>query len=144
MIEYGEIQEYHSFYKPNGELIDVATITVENGKFSAVTDKDGNQITEFTHVPETLHVKGIGNLMDGDIVKLKHMDKCFFRLKYGWHKNISNQVICSWYLVPSNIKDIPNPYSPDGHILTFYHEYLETIERVDYDRLRSSFIEGED
>ena len=71
-------------------------------------------------------------------------------MNYGWHTNVSNQTIYSWYLVPQENKDFfeeerkgffhkQEPNITNTGILTFYKEYLETIEVVQFKKDRNSF-----
>jgi hypothetical protein len=98
-------------------------------------------------------VLGIGFLIPGDIVKLKLTDCKEYELNFGWHTNISGQTIYSWYLTPKKIEDLfindrngihNNPDLADMNInnngiLTFYEEYLQTIEVVEFKKDRISF-----
>ena len=93
---------------------------------------------------------GIGFLIPGDIVKL-HIDNIYsYELNYGWHTNVSGQTIYSWYLKRLPVKDPfiddrkgfdrqPEPNIKENGILTFYKEYLNTIEVVSFTKNRNSF-----
>ena len=140
--------DYYSFYDVHGNLIDGNYISVNigsDGQFDVLTVDDG-VVTHYdrnlyTYTRESLYVLGVGYLIPGDIVKLRHTDDVYFEVGYGWHKNISNQEIYSWYLKPLEY-DNRNPYSPDGEILTLYREYLDTIELVEYTKDRRTFYIG--
>lgn len=55
-----------------------------------------------------LDVPGLGGALCGDLITLKIKNKISeFSLGFGWHINISNQKIYSWYLLPL-----------DGHLNT--------------------------
>lgn len=66
-----------------------------------------------------LDVPGIGYLRPGTKVKLDS-DKTLYLLQYGWHTNISNQTIYSWYLHP--IVEFSDKDKDD--------EYMSSPERV--------------
>jgi hypothetical protein len=87
---------------------------------------------------------GVGYLIPGDIVRLHLLDKRYYEVQYGWHTNVSNQTIHSWYLVPVNYDEVRKEvvYRTDSNILTLYKEYLDTIEVVDFKKNRSSFYVG--
>ena len=79
-------------------------------------------------------------------MKLK-IDSCRrYELNYGWHTNVSNQTIYSWYLKPitknCNNSDVFEHKDMDDSgtgILTFYKEYLKTIEVVEFTKDRNFF-----
>lgn len=152
--------QYFSFYDFNGDLIrgEIEAEITDNGQFGALTvEYDGETIIypkdTYTYTTECLYVLGIGFLIPGDIVKLKLTDYKEYELNFGWHTNISGQTIYSWYLVPRPIPDLFIEERNGIHnqidqvtmnidsngILTFYKEYLETIEVVEFKKDRLSF-----
>ena len=150
--------QYFSFYDIEGSLIRGDSISVsidENGQFNELSVTVDNITTTYernlyTYTTECLYVLGIGFLLPGDIVKLK-IDYCKeYELNYGWHTNVSGQTIYSWYLVPHPVKDYfkedrqglfhnVDPNITNTGILTFYKEYLDTIEVVEFRKDRNSF-----
>jgi hypothetical protein len=150
--------QYFSFYDSDGNLIrgDISVTIDDNGQFDALTAIDSEQVSHiytkdnYTYTTECLYVLGIGFLLPGDLVKLKINERDVYELNYGWHTNISNQTIYSWYLVPQKNDD----YFKDSRkgifresdinitntgILTFYKEFLQTIEVVEFRKDRNSF-----
>ena len=151
---------YFSFYDYKGDLIKgfLEVEITDSGQFGVLTcDLDGETIIypkdTYTYTTECLYVLGIGFLIPGDIVKLKLTDYKEYELNFGWHTNISGQTIYSWYLIPKKIEDLfindrngihNNPDLADMNInnngiLTFYKEYLQTIEVVEFKKDRISF-----
>ena len=153
---------YFSFYDLENKLIQGNTVSValdDNGQFDTLTvttEEDGQTVTEtytkdqYTYTTECLYVLGIGFLLPGDIVKLKINECNTYQLNYGWHTNISNQTIYSWYLVPQPTTDYfaydrkgifghCDPDITNTGILTFYKEFLQTIEVVEFRKDRNSF-----
>lgn len=149
---------YFSFYDLEGNLLQgsISVTFDDNGEFDVLTcEVDGTIYTylkdEYTYTTECLYVLGIGFLLPGDIVKLKVNEIDEYELNYGWHTNISNQTIYSWYLKPIHTTDL---FKDDRYglfnksdvnitntgILTFYKEFLETIEVVTFRKERNSFI----
>lgn len=151
---------YFSFYDTDGNLIK-GTIEItldDNGQFYQVKQTlDGiehiyNQ-DEFTYTTECLYVLGIGFLLPGDVVKLKIDADKKYELHFGWHTNISGQDIYSWYLVPIpehdyfydqrkgifNYSDLAEMNIESKGIMTFYKEYLHTIEVVEFRKDRMYF-----
>lgn len=153
---------YFSFYDLENNLIrgDRLSVTIDdNGQFDTLsvfnTVQDETLVEtytkdQYTYTTECLYVLGIGFLLPGDIVKLKINERDAYELNYGWHTNISNQTIYSWYLVPQKNED----YFADTRkgifresdinitntgILTFYKEFLQTIEVVEFRKDRNSF-----
>ena len=148
---------YFSFYDLSGNLIigDITATFTDDGQFDAITcEKDGMTVTynngQFSYTTACLYVLGIGFLIPGDIVKLK-IDSCkVYELNFGWHTNVSNQTIYSWYLKPIKIEDYfkderkglfneSDPNITNTGILTFYKEYLSTIEVVEFVKDRNYF-----
>lgn len=145
--------QYFSFYDSDGNLIrgSLEVSLDDNGQFDILTQIIDDETFiypkgTYTYTTECLYVLGIGFLIPGDIVKLK-IDSCKrYELNYGWHTNVSNQTIYSWYLKPitknCNNSDIFEQKDMDDSgtgILTFYKEYLKTIEVVEFTKDRNFF-----
>ena len=151
-LKQSDIIDYFSFYKLNGEYIpNVISVDIgKDGKFGNITAVDSEGVEtvysydEYNFTRESVFVLGVGYLIPGDIVKLHLIDKRSYEVRYGWHTNVSNQTIHSWYLVPVNVDEVTKEvsYLTDSKILTLYKEYLETIELVEYRHNRSSFYIG--
>lgn len=132
------------FYDLNGNLINASSMTFDSsGKPDTVTTENGDVFEkgQYTYTAESLYIDGIGYLVKGDIVKLTISSVTEYELNYGWHTNVSNQTIYSWYLKPvvvpdywqdekSCLNDDTVASKQDIGILTFYKQYLETIEVV--------------
>ena len=149
--------QYFSFYNNDGDLIrgDIQVSIDDNGQFDTVTSTLDDETYiytsgNFTYTTECLYILGIGFLIPGDKVKLKIDKPQVYELNYGWHTNISNQTIYSWYLTPVKTDDYfknerkglfneSEPNIINTGILTFYKEYLTTIELVEFVRDRNSF-----
>lgn len=152
--------QYFSFYDFNGDLIhgEIEAEITDNGQFGALTvEYEGETIIypkgTYTYTTECLYVLGIGFLIPGDIVKLKIDANKTYELNWGWHTNISGQTIYSWYLKPQLIPDyfyderngfntqidLVDMNIDSNGMLTFYKEYLDTIEVVQYKKDRISF-----
>lgn len=152
MLKQSDIVDYFSFYDKEGNyLSNVATVDIQvDGQFGTLTltDSEGEIITldrtEYDFTREAVFVLGVGYLIPGDLVKLHLLDKRTYEIRYGWHTNVSNQTIHSWYLVPVDYNMVTKEvvYRTDSDILTLYKEYLETIELVEYRKNRSSFYIG--
>lgn len=152
MLKQSDIIDYFSFYDLEGNyLSNVATVNVqEDGQFGDITYKDaeGELITltntEYTFTRETVYVLGVGYLIPGDIVKIHLLDNLTYEVGYGWHTNVSNQTIHSWYLKPVdyNIFTKEVAYKTCSKIITLQKHHLETIEVVEFKKNRSSFYIG--
>lgn len=151
-LKQSDIIDYFSFYTKSGDYIpDVVSVAInEYGQFGNITCKGKDDITteytpeEYDFTRETVFVLGVGYLIPGDIVRLHLLDKRYYEVHYGWHTNVSNQTIHSWYLVPVNYDEVRKEvvYRTESNILTLYKEYLDTIEVVDFKKNRSSFYKG--
>ena len=150
-LKQSDIIDYYSFYDLEGNyLSNVASVNINShGKFETITVTiDEEEVilfpNEYYYTRESVFVLGVGFLIPGDIVKLHLLDKRFYEVRYGWHINVSNQNIHSWYLVPVDYDIITKEvaYLTDSKILTLYREYLDTIELVEYRKNRSTFYAG--
>lgn len=105
-----------------GEIIEVASVTLENNTVTDVVTVDGDIYTSdlIDVYNKVLYVPGIGYLVPDTRIVYKDKD---YLLKYGWHTNISNQTILSWYL-ESMEESIPNK--------TLYKEMIDAIEVVHF------------
>ena len=151
---------YFSFYDNDGNLIkgNMEVSIDEDGQFNSITTEiEGETVIytkgNYTYVTECLYVLGIGFLLPGDIVKLKIDELNTYELNFGWHTNISGQTIYSWYLVKLphedyfyeqrdgifNSVDLNDMNVETNQVLTFYKEYLSTIEVVQFKKDRVSF-----
>ena len=149
---------HYSFYDLDGNLITGDSISVDvlsDGQFGALEVVSGGETAEYaqgeyTVLTECLYVLGIGFLLPGDVVKLKIDAVAEYTLHFGWHTNVSNQNIYSWYLVPKRVDDLfadsrkglfnnTSIDITDTGILTFYREYLDTIEVVEFRKDRITF-----
>ena len=150
---------YYSFYDIQGNLIkgEISVSLDDNGQFDTVTQVLGGVTytynkSEFTYTTQCLYILGIGFLIPGDIVKLKIDDINKYELNFGWHTNISGQSIYSWYLKPVPVEkyfeqrdgifqnaDLVDMNIEYTQILTFYEEYLDTIEVVQFTKDRNYF-----
>jgi hypothetical protein len=147
-----DIVDYYSFYDNSGNYLgNVANVDIlKDGQFGDITltDSEGNEITltntEYNYTRESVFVLGVGYLIPGDIIRLHLLDRRYYEVRYGWHTNVSNQTIHSWYLVPVNYNEVTKEvaYLTKSAILTLYKEYLDTIEVVEFRKNRSSFYIG--
>ena len=151
-LKRSDIVDYYSFYDNNGNYLgNVANVTIlKDGQFGDITltDSEGHEITltntEYNYTRESVFVLGVGYLIPGDIIRLHLLDRRYYEVRYGWHTNVSNQTIHSWYLVPVNYNEVTKEvaYLTTSAILTLYKEYLDTIEVVEFRKNRSSFYIG--
>ena len=106
----------------NDTIIQVNAIYLNNGNIEYVIDNEGNTHTNenIVLVKNLLFIPGIGYIPEETRIIYKEVD---YILLYGWHTNISNQNILSWYLMPlsSNI-----PYK------TLYKDMIDDIEVVHF------------
>lgn len=108
----------------NIELDDLGTISKITGTVHGITAiMDSSQ---FIYTNLILEVPGLGTAVCGDTIWLKRPRKNTeeYILEFGWHTNISNQKIYSWYLV-SALKDLDNHELPKAK--TLYYDDLCNI-----------------
>ena len=94
----------------------------EDGRVESALDE-----YEFTHYRDDLEISknylnipGIGFILPESRIIWRNRD---YVLKYGWHTNISNQTICTWYLVSLEEETPPK---------TVYAEMIDQFEIVHF------------
>lgn len=120
------------FTKLDGTVLDVISTTFENGEILTVTDTTGTvyEKDEFIYEKDLLPVKGIGYLPQGTIVEY---DGKYYILYFGWHKNISNQEIYSWYLVETHSNtNYATVAKPHYECKTLYKNMIDKLNKVKF------------
>lgn len=124
--------KYIFYNKLTREQLDVHSVTFDElGTIDTIT-ATANGITAtmdsqyFVYTNLILDVPGLGTAVCGDKIYLKHPRKKLeeYTLAFGWHTNVSNQKIYSWYLTPI-IKDLDNHEIPKAK--TLYYDDLCNI-----------------
>ena len=120
------------FYdKETLDLLDVISINLDaGGEIASVTTQSGETYfkNDFFYTNLILEVPGLGRAMCGDLITLKVKTKISdFILGFGWHVNISNQKIYSWYLLPTDKKLLNKPDSEFTVAKTLYYDDLISI-----------------
>ena len=92
-------------------------------KIDVLTDIEGNEVDPETvqYQKYALKVPGLGNILPGSRVIWKEED---YVLQFGWHTNVSNQEIFTWYLLPLE--------SIDTTPKTLYRWMIKEIELVHF------------
>lgn len=121
--------------------IDLTSIDVDtDGRYVIAHTDEGRQyfIDDLIVERNFLNVPGVGYLRPGSKVRLEN-DFNEYVLLFGWHTNISNQTIYSWYLRP--IKEfvdsekenqyMSEPIKPLSEDRTLYYEMVNKIWKVE-------------
>lgn len=119
--------------KDDGSLVDATSVLVDgDGKFTKVLQSESvesisiDDVDVFTNF---LPVPGVGYLKPKTKVRWKGKE---YWLLFGWHTNISNQKIYSWFLRSTN-----ETTDTTGKVITLQgdHEnktlYFEMIDEID-------------
>ena len=97
-------------YNTNGiRLNNVSSVDLDTeGNIVFINTTDGNKLraSDYIIVQELLNVPGVGKLKPGTRVVLEENPYIEYVLRFGWHTNISNQTIYSWYLYPIKQEEI--------------------------------------
>ena len=96
-------------YDTNGIRVNVSSVDLDtDGNIVFINTTDGNKLSadDYIIVQELLNVPGIGKLKPGTRVVLEENPYIEYVLEFGWHTNISNQTIYSWYLYPIRQEEI--------------------------------------
>lgn len=95
------MMKFYSKEDPTSEISITRADFDTFGNIVIVYDVDGKSYyaEDLIIYQDFLDVPGVGYLRPGTKVKLDS-DKTLYSLQYGWHTNISNQTIYSWYLHP--------------------------------------------
>ena len=110
-----------------GERVPIQMIDLDPETFEmdALIDTSGNPVSveDVEYQRYVLNVPGIGNLIPGSRIIWKEED---YVLQFGWHTNVSNQTLFTWYLEPLEGTDlIPK---------TLYRWMINEIEIVHFRR----------
>ena len=108
-----------------GQQVKVATIELDpvDETIIHLTDPTGNPIDDAIYQRYTLNIPGIGYIIPGSRVVWKEKD---YVLQFGWHTNVSNQTIYTWYLEPlEGLDQTPK---------TLYYWMINEIEIVHFRR----------
>lgn len=96
-------------YDTNGIRVNVSSVDLDtDGNIVFINTTDGNKLSadDYIIVQELLNVPGVGKLKPGTRVVLEENPYIEYSLEFGWHTNISNQTIYSWYLYPIKQEEI--------------------------------------
>lgn len=96
-------------YDTNGIRVNVSSVDLDtDGNIVFINTTDGNKLSadDYIIVQELLNVPGVGKLKPGTRVVLEENPYIEYSLEFGWHTNISNQTIYSWYLYPIRQEEI--------------------------------------
>lgn len=124
--------KYMFYSRHTRELINVTNIELDSsGMISKITGTVHGitavmDPSQFVYTNLILEVPGLGTAVCGDNILLKRPCKNLeeYILEFGWHTNVSNQKIYSWYLVPV-LKDLDNHELPKAK--TLYYDDLCNI-----------------
>lgn len=123
---------------PSQELSITSVNLDTEGHIVLVNTEDGQTIySEDAEIYQNfLEVPGVGYLRPGTKVKLQS-DSSTYLLLFGWHTNISNQTIYSWYLRPltevvdKSDRDYMSHYQrPLSQDRTVYRDMIDSIWKV--------------
>ncbi len=122
---YGEDPGFIFTDKVSGIRVPITEIELDSSTFqiTQLSDVIGTEVdpNTVTYQKYALNVPGIGNILPDSRVVWKEQD---FILKFGWHTNISNQELYTWYLLPLESED-PTPK-------TLYRWMINEIEIVHF------------
>lgn len=109
--------------KFTNQKLDISVVNLNpDGVIESVVTTEGSLYTRASLdiFKDYLYVPGLGNITPGSRVIYKEKD---YVLCYGWHTNISNQTICTWYL-----EALEEAVPPK----TLYKEMIDEIELVHF------------
>lgn len=122
--------EFRFYDKQNYDLISVNKVELDsNFQICAVIDITGKvySIDELYYTNLVLNVPGLGTALCGDLITIKVKNKISeYELGFGWHINISNQQLYSWYLLPKD-KHLNTPDEILTKAKTLYYDDLINI-----------------
>ncbi len=83
-----------------------------------MTDTTERTFTEYKCVNNFIDVPGVGELKDGDLIKLNLFDKEFYTLHFGWYTTNDGLDLYGWYIVNTQ------------EVRPFLQRYIDTVEIV--------------
>lgn len=120
---FNDAESMFIFTDLDSNIIDVGRVILDNeSKISAVITRTEDILypDEVVFGRYALNIPGIGEVLPQTRIIYKDKD---YVLLFGWHKNISNQEIYSWFLRPLE-EDVPDK--------TLYKEMIDEIEVVHF------------
>ena len=110
------------FKTKSGDLIEASKVNMSNGIITSVENivEDTFDRHDIEIFPNVLYVKDVGSLTPRTRVVYKDQD---YVLLFGWHRNISNQHIYSWFL-RSLEESVPDK--------TLYKEMIDEIDIIHF------------
>lgn len=130
-----QIKSYHKD-SPSQEYDAISYQVDTEGKIISVTSETGEEVlSENLQIFQNyLYVPGVGYLRPGTKVWLDTNPYDKYTLCFGWHTNISNQTIFSWFLRPyeENVTNEEDQYmsSPQQRLFVDKTVYLEDIDHL--------------
>lgn len=123
-------------YDKNGKEIKTTSVNLDtDGSVVSIVTEDGRLVycDELLIFSNFLEVPGVGFLKSGTKVCLEGSD-VVYTLLFGWHTNISNQTIFSWFLR----KELEVKNQDSDEYMSSYPEdpfqdltvYKETIDKI--------------
>lgn len=124
------------FYGLQGEEYVPSEIIIDNGTIKSIKMSDETQILreDLIVVNNLLEVPGIGYIAPGAIIRFDDEDEDYI-LNFGWHTNMSNQEIYSWYLSLIGKDEFPPYQVINRHkkcSRTLYKEMINKIKVVQF------------
>lgn len=133
IIANNVISDKFRFYEASTHdlISDVSHINLDNeGRVASITTSSGSVLLkdDFVYTNLALDVPGLGYALCGDLITIKVKNKISdYTLGFGWHINISNQKIYSWYLLPIDKTLLNKPDSEFDLAKTLYYDDLISI-----------------
>lgn len=129
------LPDIFKFYdKETHDILDVMSINLDaSGEVASITTNSGETYfkEDFWYTNLILDVPGLGHVLCGDLITIKVKNRISdFVLGFGWHVNISNQKIYSWYLLPADKPILNKPDSEFTVAKTLYYDDLISIIAV--------------
>lgn len=113
------------FTDKTGERVPIVDVQLdaETSEIAVLIDDMGNIISpeDVIYQRYTLYVPGVGTILPGSRVIWKERD---YVLQFGWHTNVSNQTLFTWYLEPLEGNDLVPK--------TLYQWMIKEIELVHF------------
>lgn len=125
--------KYRFYRNDTSEQIDASNVELDtSGEVKSIVTSSGMVYlsNEFVFTNLVLSVPGLGDALCGDIITLKTKAKIQdFVLGFGWHINISNQKLYTWYLLP--LVPDKNQKTPDCEFIKaktlYYDDFINIV-----------------
>lgn len=129
-----DIKAYSKFTKQEIPLTKVDLDTNGNIVYLYATNEEQYSSDDVDIYKNFLHVPGVGDIKPGTLLNLDN-DNTTYVLLFGWHTNVSNQTIYSWFIRPLTEYSVDEDNDNDNNYMSHTCKVLSQDRTVYLDMI---------